>query len=117
VIAGAVRRGTIHAVAYPFKIDLLLAGRDFNNGQILQRSREISTTDVPVQNKGGRLAEILNIQYLYMTTKWLYNYCERELNVPLAVTVSYHAGDRDKIGEVDRDNVTCGLEDLWVVLR
>jgi len=110
--ADAVERVLDRVAAYPFEIDLLLADRGFFNERILRRSREIAATVVPVQNKGDRLAEKLETHCSYMTTYRLYKDRERDFQLPLAVAVSYHAGDRGKHGEVVRGYVACGLEDL-----
>jgi hypothetical protein len=110
--ADAVERVLDCVVAYPFEIDFLLADRGFYNEQIPRRSREITATVVPVQNKGDQLTEKLETHCLYMIAYRLYKYRERELDVPLAVAVSYHAGDRGKHGDVVRGYVACELEDL-----
>lgn len=46
-----------------------------------------------------------------MTTYRMYKGRERELQFPLAVAVSYHAGDCGKSGEVVRGYVACDLAD------
>ena len=46
-----------------------------------------------------------------MTTYRMYKDCKRELEFPLAVAVSYQAGDRGKSGEVVRGYVACDLAD------
>jgi len=109
--ADAVERVLDRVAAYPFDIDLLLADRGFYNERVLRRSREIAAMVVPVQNKGEGMAEKLDTHRSYMTTYWLYKDRERELDFPLAVAVSYHAGDRGKHGEVIRGYVACGLAD------
>ena len=47
----------------------------------------------------------------YMSTYRMYKDSERELRFPLAVSVSYHNGDRGKHGEVVRGYVACDLGD------
>ena len=47
----------------------------------------------------------------YMTTYRMYKDCKRELKFPLAVAVSYQAGDRGKSGEIVRGYVACDLAD------
>ena len=46
-----------------------------------------------------------------MTTYRMYKDCKWELKFPLAVAVSYQAGDRGKSGEVVRSYVACDLAD------
>ncbi|EMA36001.1 transposase IS4 family protein [Halobiforma lacisalsi AJ5] len=94
--ADAVERVLDRVKTYPFEIDLLLADRGFYNERILRRSREIAATVVPVQNKGDRMQEKLETHCSYMTTYRMYEGREQELEFPLAVAVSYHAGDRGK---------------------
>jgi len=109
--ADAVERVLDRVAAYPFEIDLLLADRGFYNERVIRRAREIAATVVPVQNKGDRLQDKLDTHCSYMTTYRMYKDRERELDFPLAVAVSYHAGDRGKHGEVVRGYVACGLAD------
>ncbi|WP_130501847.1 ISH3 family transposase [Natrinema hispanicum] len=109
--ADAVERVLDRVEAYPFEIDLLLADRGFYNERILRRSREIAATVVPVQKKGKRMKKKLDTHCSYMTTYRMYKGRERELEFPLAVAVSYHAGDRGKSGEVVRGYVACDLAD------
>jgi len=109
--ADAVERVLDRVEAYPFEIGLLLADRGFYNERILRRSQEIAATVVPVQKKGERMKEKLDTHRSYMTTYRMYKDRERELEFPLAVAVSYHAGDRGKSGEVVRGYVACDLAD------
>ncbi|WP_246975769.1 ISH3 family transposase [Natribaculum luteum] len=109
--ADAVERVLDRVEAYPFDIELLLADRGFYNERILRRSQEIAATVVPVQKKGERMKEKLDTHRSYMTTYRMYKDRERELEFPLAVAVSYHAGDRGKSGEVVRGYVACDLAD------
>ncbi|RZV06219.1 DDE family transposase [Natrinema hispanicum] len=109
--ADAVERVLDRIEAYPFEIELLLADRGFYNERILRRSQEIAATVVPVQKKGERMKEKLDTHRSYMTTYRMYKDRERELEFPLAVAVSYHAGDRGKSGEVVRGYVACDLAD------
>ncbi len=109
--ADAVERVLDRVEAYPFEIELLLADRGFYNEHILRRSREIAATVVPVQKKGKRMRKKLDTHCSYMTTYRMYKGRERELEFPLAVAVSYHAGDRGKSGEVVRGYVACDLAD------
>ena len=109
--ADAVERVLDRVEAYPFEIELLLADRGFYNERILRRSQEIAATVVPVQKKGERMKEKLDTHRSYMTTYRMYKDRERELEFPLAVAVSYHAGDRGKSGEVVRGYVACDLAD------
>jgi len=46
-----------------------------------------------------------------MTTYRMYKDCKRELEFPLAVAVSYQAGDRGKSGEIVRGYVACDQPD------
>jgi hypothetical protein len=108
--ADAVERILDRAAAYPFDIDLLLADRGFYNERIIGRSREIAATVIPVTEKGDRMKEKLDTHRSYMTTYRIYKDCEREAQFPLAVCVSYQAGDRNKHGEVVRGYIACGLE-------
>jgi hypothetical protein len=109
--ADAVERVLDRVGAYPFEIDLLLADRGFYNERVIRRCWEIAATVIPVQNKGDRMAEKLDTHCSYMTTYRIYKDHERELQVPLAVSVSYHNGDRGKHGEVVRGYVACDLDD------
>ena len=109
--ADAVERVLDRIEAYPFEIDLLLADRGFYNERILRRSRGIGATVVPVQKKGKRMKRKLDTHCSYMTTYRMYKDCKRELKFPLAVAVSYQAGDRGKSGEVVRGYVACDLAD------
>ncbi|RZV10469.1 DDE family transposase [Natrinema hispanicum] len=109
--ADAVERVLDRVEAYPFEIELLLADRGFYNERILRRSQEIAATVVPVQKKGERMKEKLDTHRSYMTTYRMYKDRERELEFPLAVAVSYHAGDRGKSGEVVRGYVACDMAD------
>ncbi|WP_246975512.1 ISH3 family transposase [Natribaculum luteum] len=109
--ADAVERVLDRVEAYPFDIELLLADRGFYNERILRRSQEIAATVVPVQKKGEHMKEKLDTHRSYMTTYRMYKDRERELEFPLAVAVSYHAGDRGKSGEVVRGYVACDLAD------
>jgi hypothetical protein len=110
--ADAVERVLDRVAAYPFEIDLLLADRGFYNERVIRRGWEMSPTVVPVQNNGDRMSEKLQTHCSYMTTYRMYKDRERELAVPLAVSVSYHNGDRGKHGEVVRGYVACGLDEL-----
>jgi len=107
--ANAVKRILDRIEAYPFEIDLLLAGRGFYNERILRRSRDIAATVVPVQKKGKRMKKKLDTHCSYMTTYRMYKDCKREFQFPLAVAVSYQTGDRGKSGEVVRGYVACYL--------
>jgi len=49
----------------------------------------------------------------YMTTYRMYKDCKRELKFPLAVAVSYQAGDRGKSGEVVRGMWRA----IWLIAR
>jgi len=109
--ADAVERILDRIEAYPFDTDLLLADRGFYNERILRRSRDIVATVVPVQKKGKRMKRKLDTHCSYMTTYRMYKDCKRELKFPLAVAVSYQAGDRGKSGEVVRGYVACDLAD------
>ena len=109
--ADAVERILDRIEAYPFEIDLLLADRGFYNERILRRSRDIAATVVPVQKKGKRMKKKLDTHCSYMTTYRMYKDCKRELKFPLAVAVSYQAGDRGKSGEIVRGYVACDLAD------
>jgi len=109
--ADAVERVLDRIEAYPFEIDLLLADRGFYNERILRRSRDIAATVVPVQKKGKRMKKKLDTHRSYMTTYRMFKDCKRELKFPLAVAVSYQAGDRGKSGEVVRGYVACDLAD------
>jgi len=109
--ADAVERVLDRVEAYPFDIDLLLADRGFYNERILRRSHDIAATVVPVQKKGKRMKKKLDTHCSYMTTYRMYKDCKRELKFPLAVAVSYQAGDRGKSGEVVRGYVACDLAD------
>ena len=108
--ADAVERILDRVAAYPFEIDLLLADRGFYNERIIRRSREIAATVIPVKEKGDRMDEKLDTHKSYMTTYRMYKDRERELRFPLAVCVSYQAGDRNKHGEIVRGYVACGLQ-------
>ena len=57
------------------------------------------------------MKENLDVHNSYMTTYRLSTDSEREPRVPLAVTVSYQNGDRDKHGEVVRGCVACSVID------
>jgi len=109
--ADAVERVLDRIEAYPFEIDLLLADRGFYNERVLRRSHDIAATVVPVQKKGKRMKKKLDTHCSYMTTYRMYKDCKRELKFPLAVAVSYQAGDRGKSGEVVRGYVACDLAD------
>ena len=109
--ADAVERILDRIEAYPFEIDILLADRGFYNERILRRSRDIAATVVPVQKKGKRMKRKLDTHCSYMTTYRMYKDCKRELKFPLAVAVSYQAGDRGKSGEIVRGYVACDLAD------
>lgn len=109
--ADAVERVLDRVAAYPFDVDLLLADRGFYNERVIRRGREIAATVVPVQNKGDRMKEKLDTHCSYMTAYRMYKDSERELHFPLAVAVSYQAGDRGKHGEVVRGYVACDLPD------
>ena len=54
--------------------------------------------------------EKLDTHKSYMTSYRMYKDRERELRFPLAVCVSYQAGDRGKSGEIVRGYVACRLE-------
>ena len=108
--ADAVERILDRVEAYPFEIDLLLADRGFYNEKIIRRSREIAATVIPVKNKGKRMEDKLETHKSYMTTYRMYKDHERELQFPLAVCVSYQAGDRGKHGEIVRGYTACGLQ-------
>jgi hypothetical protein len=97
--------------AYSSDVDLLLADRGFYNHRWISRARDLATTVMPVQKKGDRMTEKLDTHCSYMTTYRMYKDSERELRFPLAVSVSYHNGDRGKHGEVVRGYVACGLSD------
>ncbi len=109
--ADAVERVLDRIEAYPSDIDLLLADRGFYNERILRRSRDIAATVVPVQKKGKRMKKKLDTHSSYMTAYRMYKDCKRELKFPLAVAVSYQAGDRGKSGEVVRGYVACDQPD------
>jgi len=57
------------------------------------------------------MKEKLETHCSYMTTYRMFKDSERELRFPLAVSVSYHNGDRGKHGEVVRGYVACDLVD------
>ncbi len=97
--------------AYPFEIDFLLADRGFYNERILRRSRDIAATVVPIQKNGKRMKRKLDTHCSYMTTYRMCKDCKRELKFPLAVAVSYQAGDRCKSGEVVHGYMACDLAD------
>lgn len=107
--ADAVERILDRIEAYPFEIDALLADCGFYNGEIIRQSREIAATVTPVRKNGERMQDKLDIHKSYMTTYRMFKDQERELRFPLAVCVSYQAGDRGKHGEVVRGYVACGL--------
>jgi len=109
--ADAVERILDRVAAYPFEIDLLLADRGFYNERMLRRGSKIAATVVPVVNKGERLEEKLDTHRSYMTTYRMYKDSKRELQFPLAVSVSYQNGDRGKHGEIVRGYVACDLAD------
>jgi len=109
--ADAVERVLDRVEVYPFEIDLLLADCGFYNGDVIRRSREIAATVIPVRKNGDRMERKLDTHKSYMTTYRMYKDRERELRFPLAVCVSYQAGDRGKNGEVVRGYVACGLAD------
>jgi hypothetical protein len=109
--ADAVERILDRVAAYPFEIDLLLADRGFYNEQVIRQARNIAATVIPVAKKGNRLNDKLDVHCSYMTTYRMYKDHERELGFPLAVAVSYQAGDRGKHGEVVRGYVACDLPD------
>jgi len=108
--ADAVERILDRVAAYPFEIDLLLADRGFYNERIIRRSQKIAATVIPVKKKGDRMNEKLDTHKSYMTSYRMYKDRERELRFPLAVCVSYQAGDRGKSGEIVRGYVACRLE-------
>jgi len=109
--ADAVERVLDRVAAYPFEIDLLLADRGFYNERVIRRARDLATTVIPVKEKGERMRDKLATHCSYMTTYRMYKGRERELRFPLAVSVSYQNGDRDKHGEVVRGYVACDLGD------
>jgi len=109
--ADAVGRVLDRVGAYPFEIDLLLADRGFYNERVIRRARDLATTVIPVKEKGERMKDKLATHCSYMTTYRMYKGRERELRFPLAVSVSYQNGDRDKHGEVVRGYVACDLGD------
>jgi len=109
--ADAVERVLDRVGTYPFEIDLLLADRGFYNERVIRRARELATTVIPVKEKGERMKDKLATHCSYMTTYRMYKGRERELRFPLAVSVSYQNGDRDKHGEVVRGYVACDLGD------
>jgi len=109
--ADAVERVLDRVAAYPFEIDLLLADRGFYNERMIRRARELATTVIPVKEKGERMKDKLATHCSYMTTYRMYKGRERELRFPLAVSVSYQNGDRDKHGEIVRGYVACDLAD------
>jgi len=109
--ADAVERVLDRVGAYPFETDLLLADRGFYNERVIRRARSLATTVIPVQKKGERLKDKLDVHKSYMTSYPMYKDSERELRFPLAVSVSYQNGDRGKHGEVVRGYVACDLED------
>ncbi len=98
--ADAVERILDRIKDYPFKIVRLLADRGFYNERILRRSRDIAATAVPVQKKVKRINRKLDTHCSYMTTYRMYKDCKQELKFPLAVAVSYQAGDHGKSGEI-----------------
>ncbi|WP_436903806.1 ISH3 family transposase [Halovenus halobia] len=109
--ADAVERVLDRVAAYPFEIDLLLADRGFYNERVIRRARDLATTVIPVKEKGERMKDKLTTHCSYMTTYRMYKGRERELRFPLAVSVSYQNGDRDKHGEIVRGYVACDLAD------
>lgn len=110
--ADAVERVLDRVDSSPFDIEALLADRGFYNERIIRRCREISSATVlPVKKKGQQMNEKLDTHCSYMTTYRMYKDRERELQFPLAVSVSYQNGDRGKSGEVVRGYVACDLED------
>ena len=109
--ANAVERVLERIGAYPFNIDLLLADWGFYNGRVIRRGRELATTVIPVQRKDERMKDKLETHCSYMTTYRMFKDSELELRFPLAVSVSYHNGDRGKHGEIVRGYVTCDLAD------
>ena len=82
--------------AYPFEIDLLLAGRGFYNKRVICRARELVTTVIPVKERRERMKDGFAMHCSYMATYRMYNRRERELRFPPAISVSYQNGDRDK---------------------
>lgn len=64
-----------------------------------------------VPKKGDRMGGKLEVLMSNMTIYRLWKYTDRELRIPLAVTVSHQRGDRRKHGEVDRGCVGCGVAD------
>ena len=76
--ADAVERVLDRVAAYPFEIELLLADRGFYNERVIRRSQAIAATVVPVENKGDRLADKLDVHCSYMTTYRMYKDRERE---------------------------------------
>jgi hypothetical protein len=109
--ADAVERVLDRVAAYPFEIDLLLADRGFYNERVIRHARDLATTVIPVKEKGERMKDKLATHCSYMTTYRMYKGRERELRFPLAVSVSYQNGDRDKHGEVVRGYVAGDLGD------
>jgi hypothetical protein len=109
--ADAVEHVLARVENYPFEIDLLLADSGFYNERVIRHAREIAATVVHVPKKGKRMKNKLDTHNSYMTTYRMYNDSERELRFPLAVAVSYHAGDQVKSGEVVRGYVACGVTD------
>jgi len=93
------------------EIDPLLADHGFYNECILLRSSDIAATVVPIQKKGKHMKRKLDTHCSYMTTYRMCRDCKRESQFPLAVAVSYQAGDRGKSGEVVRGYVAYNLAD------
>ncbi len=88
-----------------------LADRGFYNGRIPRRSREISATAVPVQKKNKRRRKKTGYALLVHDDLSDVQSRERELRSPLAVAVSYHAGDYGKSGEIVRLVSACDRPD------
>ncbi|GGJ01715.1 hypothetical protein GCM10008995_09380 [Halobellus salinus] len=91
--ADAVERVLDRVGTYPFDVDLLLADRGFYNERVIRRARDLATTVIPVTEKGERMKDKLDTHCSYMSTYRMYKDSERELQFPLAVSVSYQDGD------------------------
>ena len=59
--ANAVERVLDRVGTYPFEIDLLLADRGFYNERVIRHARDLATTVVPVQRKGERMKDKLDV--------------------------------------------------------
>ena len=109
--ADAVEDALDRVGSLPFETDVYLADRGFYIEQFLRSARQRAPVVVPVVPKGDRLTEKLDTS----ASKWddytMYKDHEREIQLPLAICVSYHNGDRGKSGEVVRGYVACGLTD------